>query len=182
MKYYYFHGYGSSPKALKADAMREILGESNVTAPDFNVSAEEVSELFDKLIDEIKPAAEEVCIVGSSLGGLYALYISAKTNCNVILLNPALMPMVVVPKVTNNVPVTDVITAQKLSLYAYENYNSSKVSVWVTNDQLINHEALTKPYFYKGLKEYKEFINAEASGHEFTGFKDVFKKYIKSGN
>ena len=47
------------------------------------------------------------------------------------------------------------------------------------NLQLPNPELLT---FYKGIKEYKEFINAEASGHEFTGFKDVFEKYIKSGN
>ena len=29
MKYYYFHGYGSSPSACKAEAMREILGAEN---------------------------------------------------------------------------------------------------------------------------------------------------------
>ena len=44
MKYYYFHGYGSSPSACKAEAMREILGAENVSAPDFNVSVEEVSD------------------------------------------------------------------------------------------------------------------------------------------
>ena len=37
MKYYYFHGYGSSPSACKAEAMREVLGVENVIAPDFNV-------------------------------------------------------------------------------------------------------------------------------------------------
>ena len=96
MKYYYFHGYGSSPSACKAEAMREILGAENISAPDFNVSAEEVSDLFDKLIDEIKNSDDEVCIAGSSLGGLFALYVATKAGCKAILLNPALMPMVIV--------------------------------------------------------------------------------------
>ena len=123
MKYYYFHGYGSSPSACKAEAMREILGAENVSAPDFNVSVEEVSDLFDNLIDEISASREEVCIVGSSLGGLYALYVATKANCKSILLNPALVPMVIVPKVTDDVPVSAVVIAQKLSLYTYEHYN-----------------------------------------------------------
>ncbi len=180
MKYYYFHGYGSSPSACKAEAMREILGAENISAPDFNVSAEEVSDLFDKLIDEIKNSNDEVCIAGSSLGGLFALYVATKAGCKAILLNPALMPMVIVPKVTEKVPVSTVIIAQKLSLYAYEYYNKDNISVWVTDDPLINHNALTKPYFYKGVKEYIEFDTDTASGHEFTGFRNVFEKYIKN--
>ena len=90
------------------------------------------------------------------------------------------MPMVIVPKVTEKVPVSTVIIAQKLSLYAYEYYNKDNISVWVTDDPLINHNALTKPYFYKGVKEYIEFDTDTASGHEFTGFKNVFEKYIKN--
>ncbi len=180
MKYYYFHGYGSSPSACKAEAMREILGAENVSAPDFNVSVEEASDLFDKLIDEISASREEVCIVGSSLGGLYALYVATKANCKSVLLNPALVPMVIVPKVTDDVPVSAVVIAQKLSLYTYEHYNKENISVWVTDDPLINHNVLTKPYFYKGVKAYTEFGADTASGHEFTGFKNVFEKYIKN--
>ncbi len=180
MKYYYFHGYGSSPSACKAEAMREILGAENVSAPDFKVSPEEASDLFDKLIDEISSSNEEVCIAGSSLGGLYALYIATKANCKTILLNPALVPMVIVPKVTDEIPVSAVVIAQKLSLYTYEHYNKENVSVWVTDDPLINHNVLTKPYFYKGVKEYIEFGKEAASGHEFIGFKNVFEKYIKN--
>ena len=46
MKYYYFHGYKSSPMAEKANAMRQILGHDNVFVPDFNLSAEEISDLL----------------------------------------------------------------------------------------------------------------------------------------
>lgn len=180
MKYYYFHGYNSSPMAEKANAMRLILGENNVIAPDFNLSAEEISDLFDNICDEISSSKEETCIVGSSLGGLFALYVASRVKCNVILLNPALIPIVILPKVTDNVDVSAVILVQKLSLYAYEFYEADKTTVWVTEDELINHDDLTKPYFYKGVKEYIKFPENVASKHQFTGFKDVFEKYIKN--
>lgn len=180
MKYYYFHGYKSSPMAEKANAMRQILGHDNVFVPDFNLSAEEISDLFDSLCDEISSSKEEVCIVGSSLGGLFALYVASRAKCNVILLNPALIPIVIIPKVTDNIDVNAVVMAQKLSLYAYEHYDADKTSVWVTDDSLINHDVLTKPYFYKGVKEYKKFDKSIAFDHQFIGFKDVFEKYIQN--
>ena len=182
MKYYYFHGYKSSPMAEKAKAMREILGSDNVIVPDFNLSVEEISDLFDKLCDEISSSKEEVCIVGSSLGGLFALNIASRVKCNTILLNPALIPMVIIPKVTDVIDVKSVVLVQKLSLYAYEYYEAEKTSIWVTHDPLINHDDLTKPYFYKGCKEYIKFDEDIASGREFTGFKDVFAKYIKNNS
>lgn len=180
MRYYYFHGYGSSPQAVKANIMREILGEKNIFAPDFNKPVDEIVCLFNDLVEEINSLQEETCIVGSSLGGLYALYVSAKTKCNTILLNPALIPMIIVPKVSEEVPIKNIIIAQEFSLYAYEHYDKEKVSVWVTDDPLINHNDITKPYFYKSVKEYILFDNAVASGHEFIGFKDVFKNYIQN--
>ncbi len=180
MKYYYFHGYGSSPKAEKAEAMRQVLGKENVEAPDFNVSSDKIFALFDNICSDIEKRRHEVCIVGSSLGGLYALYIASKVKCSAILLNPALLPMVIVPKVTENVPVKDIITAQQLSMYSYEFYLKDNVTVWVTNDPLINHRDLTKPFFYKGVKDYIEYGENDASGHEFAGFKNVFEKYIKN--
>ncbi len=180
MKYYYFHGYGSSPEAEKAQAMRQVLGDNNVLAPDFNVTPDKIFKLFDDICSEIVTSKEEVCIVGSSLGGLYALYVSSKINCNTILLNPALLPMVIVPKIEENVPVKPVILAQQLASYSYEHYSKDNVKVWVTNDPLISHKDLTKPFFHKGLKEYIEFDENTASGHEFAGFKNVFEKYINS--
>lgn len=180
MKYYYFHGYGSSPEAEKSKAMQEILGSSNVIAPNFNVSKEQIPALFTKIVEDIKGSKEEVCIVGSSLGGLYALYISSITSCHTILLNPALLPIVIVPKVTEEVPVEAVIKAQEFSLYSYKHYKKENVSIWVTDDPLINHKDLTKPFFYKGYKEYREFDSSMASGHEFIGFKNVFEKYINN--
>ncbi|MDE7169442.1 MAG: hypothetical protein K2N67_04525, partial [Mucispirillum sp.] len=64
MRYYYFHGYGSSPNAEKADNMREILGKENVSAPDFNLPPKEIGKLFNNLEKEIKARSNDTLIVG----------------------------------------------------------------------------------------------------------------------
>lgn len=180
MKFYYFHGFGSSPMATKANNMREILGNDNVNTPDFNLPSIEVKKLLDNLIDEIKSNNEESLIVGSSLGGLYAIYVSALSNCKCVLLNPCLFPQAIISKITNDVNIDDIIDAQNLSLKAYKEYNPSLIEVWVTDDDLlINHKDLTYPYFYKGVAKYEVFPVDKVSGHEFIGFKDVFKDYVK---
>lgn len=182
MNYFYFHGYGSSPEAFKAEDMRKILGAENVYAPDFNLPVTELMDLFSKIeikIENLHKKSEEVCIVGSSLGGLFALYISARTNCNAILLNPALFPLLILPTITKDFNQKDVIEAHKLSLYAYEHYNPEKIQVWTTYDELINHDLLTKPFFIRGYKDYKLVPMLEANTHDFVGFYNIFKDYIE---
>lgn len=180
MKYFYFHGYGSSPQAEKAEILRELLGKENVIAPDFNVSPEKIADLFKEIESEIMKYKGNVCIVGSSLGGLYALYMSSVTDCPVILLNPALFPMLTVQKVTREIGAEVLVQVQQLSLYAFEHYMAENVRVWLTNDELINHKELTEPYFYgRGVKELVYFPENKASGHVFVGFKEVFKEYLE---
>ena len=179
MKYFYFHGFGSSPEAKKAKDMIEILGEDNVNVPDFNKSSTGVKKLLDDIINSIKESNEESLIVGSSLGGLYAIYVSAMSNCKCVLLNPCLFPQAIISKITKEVNVEDIIDAQNLSLTAFKNYNQDNVEVWVTKDDtLINHTDLTKPFFYKDVAKYIEFDEDKASTHEFIGFKELFKDYI----
>lgn len=179
MKYFYFHGYKSGPGAEKANILRDILGSENVTVPDFNVEPSSINDLFNEIEISIKnEGSDNVCIVGSSLGGLYGLYISARTKCHAVLLNPALFPMLIVPKITSDIEPEILVKVQMLSLYAFENYKVENVRVWLTNDELINHKDLTEPFFYRGAKELRYFNEDEASCHAFNGFRSVFEKYI----
>ncbi len=180
MKYYYFHGFGSSPQAKKALIMKKILGEENVEAPDFNLaSGKEVKSLLDGLVKNVRGAGDETFIVGSSLGGLYALYVSALARCGCLLLNPCLFPQLIISGLTSAVPVKDIVMAQQLSLTAYSGYCPEKVRVWVTkSDKLIDHDKLTRPFFYNPPAEYRKFSKDKAEGHEFKGFKSVFSKYF----
>ncbi len=179
MKYFYFHGFGSSPEAKKANDMRDILGENNLEVPNFNKPSIEVKKLLDNIINSIKKSNKETLIVGSSLGGLYALYVSSMSGCKCLLLNPCLFPQAIISKITKEINIEDIIDAQNLSLTAFKHYNENNVEVWVTKDDaLINHRDLTKPFFYKDVAKYVEFDEDKASIHEFIGFKELFKDYI----
>ncbi len=181
MKYFYFHGYGSSPDAKKCQVLKNIFGEGNVVAPDFNKnSIKELHGYLSYLIRAVK-SEENPLIIGSSLGGLYALYVSARANAKCILLNPCLAPQLVVPKITTDIDVEQMLFVQKLSMEAYGGYNPENVRVWVTkSDKLIDHKTLTKPYFARGVAEYKRFTKSKdnAYGHEFKGFKRAVIKNL----
>lgn len=186
MIFYYFHGYGSSPEAKKCKAMKSVLGDENVIAPDFNnITAISLKSKLDKLAKDIAPNVSDVCIVGSSLGGLYALYVSAISGCECILLNPCLFPQMIIPKIVKDFGFdmekfdpADVAALQKLNLKAYTDYNPDKVRVWVTkDDEVIDHKTLTRPFFYKKPIEYIKFEKKQAYSHAFIGFKKIFRDY-----
>ena len=182
MNFYYFHGFGSSPKAKKAQAMAQVLGGGNIKAPDFNLAGgAAVKALLDSLAADIKNSNDETLIVGSSLGGLYAIYVSALSGCRCLLLNPCLFPQAVIGTLSAHVNVDDIVLAQQLSLTAYASYKPENITVWVTkDDMLINHNVLTKPFFYKEPAQYRIFPKSRATGHEFKGFKRNFYEYCIS--
>lgn len=178
-RYFYFHGYGSDPLAVKCIELKELVGADNVTAPHFrNYSIDQVHMQLDEIIIELQEATthESVTIIGSSMGALYALYVSCFADINVILLNPCLVPYIMATDI--GADIDNVIAATELSLKAYKLYDPSRVRVWVTeDDELINHPYLSKPFFHKSLLEYRIFKDDEATTHGFHGFKEIFRKY-----
>ncbi len=183
MKYFYFHGYGSSPEAKKCKILKSIFGEENVIAPDFNKdSIKELHGYLSYLIRAVK-SEENPVIIGSSLGGLYALYVAARAGAKCILLNPCMTPHLVMPLIVKkkDLDLEQMTFVQKLSLEAYSSYNPEDVRVWTTKkDKLINHKVLTKPYFARGTAEYRSFSKDKDGvyGHEFQGFRKLVEKYL----
>lgn len=86
----YIHGFGSSGKANKAQLLRTYCQENTIrfiapslpTIPDLAIQT--LSELIESYEDR-----EPVYLMGSSLGGYYALYLSDKYNLKAVLINPA---------------------------------------------------------------------------------------------
>lgn len=178
--YYYLHGYGSSSNSIKANIIKDIVGVDRFYAPDFSSdNIELVKEQINAVIAKINRSEDghKITIVGSSLGGLYALYISCFTNVKVILLNPCLAPHLL--KKDLDVDVDHVLEATNLSLCGYKNYDPKRVRVWVTSDdEVINHQCLTAPFFYIDPLEYREFNKSEACLHAFEGFREIFKGFV----
>lgn len=86
----YIHGFGSSGEASKAKLLRAYCHENNIrfiapslpSIPDLALNT--LSELIESYQDN-----EPVYLMGSSLGGYYALYLSDKYNLKAVLINPA---------------------------------------------------------------------------------------------
>jgi len=86
----YIHGFGSSGEASKAKLLRAYCQENKIrfiapslpTTPDLAIKT--LSELIESYQDN-----EPVYLMGSSLGGYYALYLSDKYNLKAVLINPA---------------------------------------------------------------------------------------------
>jgi predicted esterase YcpF (UPF0227 family) len=90
----YLHGFRSSPKSMKARLMAErmaALGRSDqFICPQLPASPKDAMALAFQLIEGIQ--AEQLTIVGSSLGGYYATYMAERLGCRAVLLNPAIVP------------------------------------------------------------------------------------------
>lgn len=91
----YLHGFRSSPRSFKARVVQERLTAAGraheLICPQLPASPREAMELALKLVERYP--AEELAIVGSSLGGFYATWLAERLGCRAVLLNPAVNPL-----------------------------------------------------------------------------------------
>lgn len=91
----YLHGFRSSPKSFKARVvgvrMLELGLSDKLACPQLPASPNEAMALALKLVEGVP--AEQLSIVGSSLGGYYATHLAERLGCRAVLLNPAIVPL-----------------------------------------------------------------------------------------
>jgi predicted esterase YcpF (UPF0227 family) len=95
----YLHGFRSSPQSMKGRVISERMAAlglaGQLICPQLPASPKLAMELALSLIEGI-PAerlADELSIVGSSLGGYYATWLAERLGCRAVLLNPAIVPL-----------------------------------------------------------------------------------------
>ncbi|MRX11376.1 esterase [Pseudoduganella sp. FT25W] len=90
----YLHGFRSSPKSMKARVVGERMAAlglaDKLICPQLPASPKEAMALTLSLIDGIP--AQELSIIGSSLGGYYATWLAERIGCRAVLVNPAIVP------------------------------------------------------------------------------------------
>lgn len=85
----YIHGFGSSGLGSKAKTLRENLQKELFLAPSLSYVPKLAINTLEQIIQGFQ-RYEEVKLIGSSLGGFYALYLADKLNLKAVLINPAL--------------------------------------------------------------------------------------------
>ncbi|MDO8651376.1 MAG: YqiA/YcfP family alpha/beta fold hydrolase [Undibacterium sp.] len=90
----YLHGFRSSPGSFKARRMGQHLQQlergDEYLCPQLPASPLQAIAQLEAILDQVP--ANEVTLIGSSLGGYYATYLAERYGCKAILLNPAVKP------------------------------------------------------------------------------------------
>ena len=94
----YLHGFRSSPSSMKARLVGERMAPlgraADYLCPQLPASPKLAMELALSLVEGM-PAdalADELTVIGSSLGGYYATWLAERLGCRAVLLNPAIVP------------------------------------------------------------------------------------------
>lgn len=94
----YLHGFLSSPDSKKAQELRQYFAGQNINnqliIPALDFSPEQAIQQGREAIQTLQKQAgiEQVFVIGSSLGGFYATYLSQTENVKAVLINPAVRP------------------------------------------------------------------------------------------
>ena len=87
----YIHGFGGSGLGVKSSLFREYFKSKklNFLSPSLSYVPELAIQTLEELINSYD---ENITLIGSSLGGYYALYLANKYNLKAILINPSILP------------------------------------------------------------------------------------------
>lgn len=99
----YIHGFGGSGEGSKAKAFREYFKDKpeGFIAPSLSYIPELAIKTLEELIESYD---EDVKLIGSSLGGFYAIYLSQKYSLKTVLLNPSIFPYHTLKNYMGNAP------------------------------------------------------------------------------
>tara|TARA_X000000368_G_scaffold162169_1_gene127801 strand:+ start:1479 stop:2042 length:564 start_codon:yes stop_codon:yes gene_type:complete len=136
LKIIYLHGFNSSAKSKKSKILDSYLeGENliNLESPNLNTSPSKAISQIEKII---KGSSNRVCVVGSSLGGLYATFVADKYDLRSVTINPV---------------VKNHISGMKSLVGSHKNFHTDEEYEFSMKDYLDLQKL--------GLKELKEPLN-----------------------
>ena len=89
---FYIHGFGGSGAGVKATQAKKMFGASSVLAPSLSYVPDLAIATLSEMIEMLLQKGEPVHLIGSSLGGYYAIYLAEKYNLKAVLINPSVYP------------------------------------------------------------------------------------------
>jgi hypothetical protein len=175
----YIHGFGSSGEGGKSKKFRAYFKAQNI--PYIAPSLSYVPELAISTLEELIESYDEVKLIGSSLGGYYAMYLAEKYGLKAVLINPAM-------KSTKTLR-----SAMNKQGLAYNYYDGSHFEWRQSHIEMLMQYEVSKPkaaYLLMLQKEddildytealdklpHAQLILEEGGSHAFDGIERYFEK------
>lgn len=176
----YIHGFGSSGEATKAQIFRKFCEEKQIRyiAPSLPNIPDLALKTLSELIESYE-VNEKVYLIGASLGGYYAMYLSDKYDLPTVLINPAMYPFETLKRALGNG-----INYYDNSIYEWnESHLDMLINYEIEDPQMENFFLLLQ----KGdeLLDYEEAIEKlpeaqtvveDGGTHGFDGIERYFEK------
>lgn len=160
----YLHGFNSSPQSFKARALAQRLAERgrarDFVAPALSHWPHEAIATVEAEI--VRHEARTVTLIGSSLGGHYAIWLAERYGLRAVLVNPAMRP-------------ADLLAAAlgpQRNLYSGAQYELTPAHL----DQLraIDVEAITRPERYLlVVATADEVLDSRVAMARFSGARQI---------
>jgi len=85
----FIHGFGSSGHSFKAELVKKHFEKEGVLSPSLSYVPDLAIDTLKEIIELFIKRDEDVYLMGSSLGGFYASYLSDLYGLKAVLINPA---------------------------------------------------------------------------------------------
>ena len=177
----YIHGFASSGFGSKAEKFKEYFDEGIITISLPTIPNLAINTL-EQLIEAFVSIDEEVSLIGSSLGGFYALYLANKYDLKAVLINPAVNPWGTLDRYEGVDFVTNYYDNSRFEftkghIKSLKNYEVDYIKNPQNFITLLQEEDEVLDYSVAALKlEETELIIEEGGNHSFDGIERYFRK------
>ena len=156
----YIHGFSSSGQGIKALQTKKYFGEDRVMTPSLSYIPALAMETLEQMVVALKKH-ETVSLIGSSLGGYFAIYLAEKYDLKAVLINPSIRPYE---------------TLKKVDLYPPSYYDGS------TFEWKEMHIQTLKKFEVDEVKHQSNFMQLLQTGDEVLDFQKALDKLPQAEN